>query len=378
MRILFTGGGTGGHIYPLIAVLEALRKSAEKRAVEPEFYYMGAVGEYGETLINAGMDVRTIVGGKIRRSASPKNILDIPKFFIGFLQALMKLYFIMPDVIFSKGGTGALPVVLAGWFYRIPIVIHESDTVPGLTNLVSARMARRACVSFASALKYFTPEQRVHTGTPIREALVINQPQSHVAKQELGFDGAKQLILVWGGSQGSVRVNNLILVVLKELLMVAQVLHQTGQNNFSDVQKLSRAALMDVPMETAAKSRYEAVAYFEGTMRMALSAADLVISRGGSNSLAEIAVFGKPAIVIPLPESAGDHQRSNAYEFAKGGGGIVIEEPNLLPEIFMSQVKEVLGNPERAEAMRRASKAFFKPNAAELVAEEILGAVAPR
>ncbi|OGZ00739.1 MAG: hypothetical protein A2946_03340 [Candidatus Liptonbacteria bacterium RIFCSPLOWO2_01_FULL_53_13] len=371
IRILFTGGGTGGHIYPLIAVAQALRKSAEKRGVEIEFHYLGALGKYRETLTNAGMYVREIVAGKLHRHSALQSFFDAPKFFIGFFQALMRLYFLMPDAIFSKGGTGALPVIFAGWFYRIPIVIHESDTVPGLTNLVSARFAKRIATSFATALPYFSPAKRVQTGNPLREEFVTNQPLQHVAKQELGFDAERPLMLVWGGSQGSVRVNNLILLVLKELLPLTQVLHQTGEKNILDVQKLSRASLMDVPVEEAAKSRYQAVAYFEGDMRKALAASDIVISRGGSNSLFEIAAFGKPAIVIPLPEAAGDHQRSNAYEFAKGGAGIVIEEPNLLPEIFMSQVREIMTKPERAEAMRRASKAFFKPNAAELVAEEI-------
>src|SRR5262249_22257547 len=158
---------------------------------------------------------------------------------IGILQAFFKLYFIMPDVIFSKGGTGALPVVLAGWFYRIPVVIHESDARPGLTNLASARFARKIFVSFERALNYFAKDRTELVGTPLRNELFANLTTKPLAKEALGFGQDAFLTVILGGSQGSTRINDFILTNLTEIIKLTQVFHQTGVGNLSEVQKLS-------------------------------------------------------------------------------------------------------------------------------------------
>lgn len=372
LRIVLTGGGSGGHVYPLLAVAEKLEKTAIEKKLYMEIRYFGPDDNYKNILERAGVKCASIISGKLRRYFSLLNIVDIPKFFIGLFQAFFKLYWFMPDAVFSKGGIGAFPVVFAAWFYRIPVIIHESDAQPGLNNLLSGRFAKRVAVSFEQAEKYFDPAKTALTGTPLRKDLLGEKPSQEQAKEELGFSPSQPLILILGGSQGAQRINELVILALKDLMGITQILHQTGAANFSEIEKLSRTTLLDVPVQTEIKNRYQAVPYLEQTMKAALAAADLVIARAGSGTIFEIAAFSKPSILIPLSESANGHQIENAYVFAKTGAAIVIEEANLLPGIFFTQIRETLKNTELLKNMALASGKFFKPQAAETIAEEIL------
>ncbi len=372
IRIVLTGGGSGGHVYPLLAVAEKLEKSAAEKKLYIEFRYFGPADDYKSIMEHAGVKCSSLISGKFRRYFSLLNILDIPKFFIGLVQAFFKLFWFMPDAVFSKGGTGAFQVVFAAWFYRIPIIIHESDAKPGLNNLLSARFAKRIVISFEYAKNYFNPKKTAWVGTPVRTSLLGEKPSKEQAKEELGFTPDQPLILILGGSQGAQRINELVILDLKDLMEITQILHQTGTANFSEVQRMSQAALLDVAVKTEIKNRYRAMPYLEDNMKAALSAADLIIARAGSNTIFEIAAFSKPSILIPLAESANDHQRINAYEFAKTGAAIVIEEANLLPGIFLTEIRKTLKNPELLATMGLASQRFFKPQAAEIIAEEIL------
>lgn len=376
IRILLTGGGSGGHVYPLLAVAESLQKIMQRgdAATELELVYIGPKDKYAELMAEKGIKMQLISAGKIRRYASGilGNILDIPRFFLGLIQAFWKMFWLMPDAIFSKGGTGAFPVVLAAWFYRVPVMIHDSDAVPGLTNLLSSRFAWRIAVSFEAAKKYFNPYKTILTGNPVRAELLERKYPQEKAKETLGFHADAPLILVLGGSQGAQRINDFIILALKDILAKTQILHQTGRVNYMEVKNLSQAALLDMPAKTEAASRYKAVSYLEDDMAIALSAADIVVARAGSSSIFEIAAFGKPAILIPLLESANNHQRANAYEFAEAGAAAVIEEKNLQPAIFIHELANILNNPEKADKMSKASAAFFKPEAADVIAKEIL------
>jgi UDP-N-acetylglucosamine--N-acetylmuramyl-(pentapeptide) pyrophosphoryl-undecaprenol N-acetylglucosamine transferase len=323
-----------------------------------------------------GIAIRPVSSGKMRRYASAQNFLDAPKFIIGFIQALCTLYFIMPDIVFSKGGTGALPVVAAAWFYRIPIAIHDSDAQPGLTNRASARFASRVFLTFPRAAKFFDPDKTVVTGAPLRAELLGERLDRGAAKEIMGFDKAKPLTLVLGGSQGAQRINNFVLANLPQFIAETQVLHQTGQANFADVEQLSKAALAGA---SPTGNRYVPVAYLapgQGSdMATALAASDLVVARSGS-SACELASFGLPAILIPLAESANNHQRIDAYEFANAGAAVVIEEENLLPGIFFDQLRKIIGDNDLRVKMSAASSAFFIPGAADKIAEELIGMVA--
>jgi UDP-N-acetylglucosamine--N-acetylmuramyl-(pentapeptide) pyrophosphoryl-undecaprenol N-acetylglucosamine transferase len=371
-RVVLTGGGSGGHTYPLLAVAEALRARAERLQFDLALTYLGPNDTYAKMFKEDGIAVSFVAGAKVRRYLSLQNIVDIPKFFIGFFQALAKLYVIMPDVIFSKGGTGAFPVVLAGWFYRIPVVIHDSDAKPGLTNVASSFFAKKIFISFDAAAKYFNPNITSRTGVPVRRALFANPTTKELAKETLGFDPTKPLLLVLGGSQGAERINDFILGNLAAIMKETQVLHQTGAANFNEVKRLSDAALLEAPFA----NRYDAMAYLDDkNMSLALMAADVALARAGSTTLFELAAFGVPAILVPHEGSNG-HQKMNAYDFIKDGAGIVIEEPNLLGGIFVSEFKKIISNPELCGKMSAAAKQFFVPNAADVIVDGMFEAAA--
>ncbi len=373
LRVVFTGGGSGGHIYPLLAVAEALQAKCDQLNALVEFSYLGPKDAYSALLLQHGIPVHPIASGKMRRYFSPQNFLDAPKLVIGFFQALYHLYVIMPDVVFSKGGTGALPVVVAAWFYRVPVAIHDSDAQPGLTNITSGRFATRVFLSFARAAAYFKKNKVMITGAPLRTELLGERMSKESAKEIMGFDKTQLLTLVIGGSQGAQRINEFVLANITQFASMTSVLHQTGLGNFAEVQKLATIALADAPITY----RYVAVGYFGGApgaaddMATALIAADVVVSRSGS-SVCEFASFGLPAILIPLSESANDHQRVDAYEFAAAGAAVVIEEANLLPGIFFAQLKNILTDADLRAKMSAASSAFFIPGAADKIADGLM------
>lgn len=370
LRILLTGGGSGGHIYPLFAVAEELKKIAAEKRVELSLYYLGPESDYGGLLENSGIMVSAISGGKIRTYFSVLNILDGFKLICSFFQALAKLFLIMPDVIFTKGGSGTVPVVVAGAFYRIPIIVHESDAVPGRSNMAASRFASRIAASFPGSLRYFHGKNAALVGNPIRQSLLENPKDKTVAFQQLGFNPNLPLVLVLGGSQGATRINDFIFDNLDFLIKDFQFLHQVGRANYQDAVYQMQFLIGDFTPEE--KSRYRIVGYFETDeeMKTAIAAADVVVARAGAGTIFEIAAFAKPSILIPLPE--GRDQRANAYEFAESGAAVVIEQENLLPSLFHDQLKKISTDQELKKRMGEAAKTFSRPQAAAMIAEEIL------
>lgn len=373
IRILLTGGGSGGHIFPLIAVWEEINKIAQNYNFKTDFFYMGPNDEWSKILSEKGIKISYIAGGKIRRYFSFLNFLDIFKILFSFIQALLKMFFIMPDVVFSKGGPGALPVVFAAWFYRIPVLIHESDAYPGLTNLLSARFAKKIALAFEETKEYFASSKTIVVGNPVRSEILLHKIEKETAKQNLDFNPNFPLIVVIGGSQGAQKINELILLSLKDLLPITQILHQTGENNFLEVEKLAQTVLLEVSIQVEARSRYKAVPFLDASnLGLAFSAADLIISRAGSGAIFEISAFGKPSIIIPLSESAHDHQRKNAYAYARSGAAVILEEENLLHQIFLNEIKSILKDEINYKKMSEAALNFNKQNSAQLIAEELI------
>jgi UDP-N-acetylglucosamine--N-acetylmuramyl-(pentapeptide) pyrophosphoryl-undecaprenol N-acetylglucosamine transferase len=206
----------------------------------------------------------------------------------------------------------------------------------------------------------------------VRQALFAHPTTKELAKETLGFDPAKPLVLIVGGSQGAERINNFIIANLKIIIGEAQVFHQTGPANIGEVKRLSDAVIL----ETSFENRYEAVGYLDDTnMSLALTAADLAVSRAGSTALFEFGAFGVPAILIPLESGSNGHQRMNAYDFTKNGAGVVIEEENLFPGIFLTEFKKIIDDPDLRQKMSAAAKQFFVPNATEAIVDGILQAV---
>ncbi len=372
IKVLLTGGGSGGHLYPLIAVSEELANIAYNEGIDLSLDYLGPFdGNAKLALETHNIQIHSLLSSKIRRYASLVILLDIPAFFISIFQALFKVWVIMPDVLFSKGGPGALPVVLACRFYRVPVVVHESDAIPGSTNYITGRhFAKAVGVSFQKCASYFNPAKTAFVGNPVREELLYKRPAQADAKTLIGLDAKKPVIFILGGSLGSQRINDFIIDNLEAILSAAQIIHQVGIKNFDSIRARIKSNFGDEVQ--AQKSGYVFFPFLDENLKVAYSAADLVVSRAGAGTIFETASFGKPVVLIPLPEAANDHQRANAYEFAQLGGGIVIEEDNLLPDIFIGQIKDILNNPEKLKQMGDASLKFFKPGAAEALAREII------
>lgn len=367
MRILFTGGGSGGHFFPALAVIRELKRIAEEeRILDLELFYMGP-DDFGRDLLKQeGVVAVSIASGKMRRYFSFQNFLDIFTVIAGTWQAIWNMYLITPDVIFSKGGYGALPAILAAALFRIPLIIHESDAIPGKVNKFSARFAKRIGVAFPSAAKFFPKEKTAVVGVPIRKRILGGS--STEAKENFDIFSNLPVVGFMGASQGAQKINDAALGVLKELTDEFEILHQTGTKNYKDVNGEA-----GVILESARKERYHPFGFLDETaLRDFYLVSDLIVSRAGASSIFEIAVWGKPAILIPLRDAAQNHQRKNAYEYAGTGAAIIVEETNLTPHILLAEIKKIMGNPELMKKMKEAAQKFARIDSAELIAKEIL------
>ena len=317
-------------------------------------------------LFENGIIYKKNTAGKLRRYFSILNFFDLFKTGWGTIVSLISVYRLYPDVVFGKGGYASFPVLLASRLLRIPVVIHESDTVPGRVNLWAGKFAARVAISYKEAAKYFPADKAVYTSQPIRKD--VAKPITEGAREFLKIEENVPVVLVLGGSLGAERINDTVLEGLKNLVEKYSIIHQTGKNNIVEARATSEAVLFDSPF----KNRYKAFDYLNTlALRMAAGVSSVVISRAGS-TIFEIAAWGVPSIIIPIPESNGDHQRQNAFAYARAGACSVIEEGNLRPNILASEIERLLTNQAEREKMKLATESFYKPNAARLVAEEIL------
>ncbi len=369
-HILLLGGGTGGHLYPLVAVAKKIKEQAAQKQIELDLRYFGDPGSYAKLLTETGIRISLIASSKLRRYASALNVLDFFKFFLGFFQALIKLYFFMPEVVFSKSGPGVLPIIYAARWYRIPVIIHESDAIPGLTNRIAGKHAAVVELAFEHAKMYFTKNRMVNVvGNPVRESLLTGK-SAGACRQELGLTDERPILLVIGGSQGAQTLNEFIMDNAEALLAQFEIVHQTGIDNYEQYKKEFEFTTKHFREEL--KKDYFLFPFLnDEQMANALASADIVISRAGS-SIFEIAASGKPALLVPLPSSANNHQFENAYAYAKAGAGVVIEEENLLPGLVITQIQKIMENQELRQTMSAAARQFYKPGAAQAIATDIL------
>lgn len=367
MKIVFTGGITGGHFFPIIAVTQKIFEiSEERKLLEPTLYYFSNDPYKENLLYDNHIKYVRIGSGKVRRYASILNIIDIFRSAIGFVKALFKLYSIFPDVVFSKGGGDAFPTLLAARVLGIPVFIHESDSVPGRANVWAGKFAYRIAVSFEEAGTYFKKEKVAYTGQPVRTEIL--HPLHEGAHEYLDLKPEIPTILIVGGSQGSENINDVVLSVLPELVQKFQVIHQVGNKNIEDVKR--RSALLLKQSEFA--FRYKPYGFLDDlATRMSAGASSLVISRAGS-TIFEIASWGLPSIIIPITDSNGDHQRKNAFNYARAGACVVIEEANLTPHVFLSEIERLQSLPETRTHMSEKAEKFFKKDAAKTIAQEIV------
>ncbi len=382
MKILFAGGGTGGHILPIIAVCREIRKIYPKPDLQ--LFYVGPKDDFDQILLSQeGIKVKHVLSGKIRRyldwNSFYQNPLDILfKIPIGIVQAFFHIFFLAPDLIFSKGGFGSIQGVLAGWLLRVPIFLHESDIKPGFANRFLSKLALEVFASFPKT-EHFSSRKIVLVGNPIRREILEGSKEE--AQKLFKLNQEKPLILILGGSQGSRRINDKILEGLPELLKNFEIIHQCGEKNFKEVKAESKAILPEKLV-----SSYHLFAFLkEEELKQAYAACDFIVSRAGSGSIFEIAAVGKPSILIPLPEAAQEHQINNAYTYAESGATIVLEQVNFTSHFFLEKLKYLFSQPlseakektesqrsEKLEEMQKAAQQFSKPMAAKIIASYLI------
>lgn len=369
MKIVFTGGGTGGHFYPIIAVAEALNDLArDRKLIEPQLYYAAPEPYDREMLIANNITFVAASAGKLRNYASLLNFLDYFKTAWGVGRSVLRIFFLYPDVIFSTGGYAAFPTLLAARLFRIPVMLLNCDASPGKVNAWAAKFALKVAVAFAEGAQFFPKDKVAHTGNPIRKAALV--PAREGTFEYFKFKPDLPVILVTGGSQGSVALNDGIISVLPQLVAKYQIIHQTGAANLEDVKGLARVALGD----NVHADRYMALGYLNDLeTRLASGCASLVIARAGAGNIFEIASWGIPSILVPIPEPTSHDQTKNAYAYARAGAAIVIEQQNLTPGVLGSEIERVLGTESLRHAMQNAARAFARPDAAKVIAEALLG-----
>lgn len=344
-RILLCGGGTGGHVFPLLAVAEYLKKNGA------DLLFVGsAKGPESILVFRNHFKFIPIQAGKWRRYLSFWNLVDIGKIFVGFWQSLKIIKNWPPDVIFAKGGYVSLPPVLAGRLCQVPIITHESDVLMGLANRIISRLATRVCVSFESQNYQLPKDKVIYTGNPIRRIFSLKQLSSPLH--------TRPTVLVMGGSQGSRIINNLIGSILPVISPRCNILHITGSQDFPKFQ--DRHFLHYRPYE-----------FVDEELPRLMARASLIISRSGANSIFEIATLGKPSILIPYAAAAGEHQMSNAQIFKKAGAAIVLDERGLKGEKLINKINELLKDRDELKSMGLRARALAPEDSAKRVAQEI-------
>lgn len=375
MRIVLTGGGTAGHVMPFESIIEGLRtkfleeKASLPKQLEPNELYITFVGvadaKTREFFASYDVPAIHVPSGKMRRYASAHNIVDtLFRLPIGLVKALVHIWRIMPDVVISKGGYGSIPVVLAAAFYRIPILLHESDVIPGLTNAKLLRFASAITVGFPSAKEFLKQwEYKVFvTGTPVRPNL--GQVPAAEAKKAFGIPANERVLLVMGGSQGAKQLNEILLKILPEIIPDMAVLHLTGTDHYQAVSTVAKELIDHSPR----RDMYKAHAYLTDKMPLALAAADGVVTRAGASSLAEITALRKPVLIIPLDGAANDHQRKNAQAFETKGAALILDPINLGQNIFKQNVLRLMTNDEARAALTKNIAQLDYPQAGNTIA----------
>jgi UDP-N-acetylglucosamine--N-acetylmuramyl-(pentapeptide) pyrophosphoryl-undecaprenol N-acetylglucosamine transferase len=372
MKIVFAGGGTGGHFYPIIAVVQKVNQIIDKEHIlAPKLYYFSDSPYDKEMLLQNGLLYEEVKSGKMRVYFSIKsfflNFTDMFKTAFGVINSIYKMFTIYPDVVFGKGGYASFPTIFAARILHIPVVIHESDSAPGRVNKWAGHFAKRVAISFPEATEYFPKKTTAWTGQPI-----INEIEHPAMRDEalsyFKFESGLPVVFIIGGSQGAELINNTILDALPRLIENYQIIHQTGIRNFKTVSGQANVILTD----NKYKSRYLPVAYMNPLqMKMAAGAATIIISRAGS-TIFQIAAWGVPSILIPFALSNADHSRKNAFSYARAGACSVVEEANMTANILSGEVERILSDKNIYEQMKQKAKAFSKPGAAEKIARQLV------
>ncbi|MFF7249604.1 glycosyltransferase [Embleya sp. NPDC008237] len=382
LRLIVTGGGTGGHTYPALTTVRALQARLAATGGTLDVLWVGTADSL-EARVAAGAGIRfaSVATGKIRRSAnplkmiSPANIKDMIRVPLGIAQARRIVAGFRPDVVLATGGYVAVPVGLAARLTRRPLVVHEQTVRLGLANRSLARRATRVAVSSESTLPLLPESARasaVVTGNPVRPEVLSGQADR--AFQVLGLDGfdrRRPTVYVTGGAQGSQQINTLVRDILPWLLSHANVIHQCGPSNLADLRQHTATLPADVA------PRYLLTDYVGPELPDVLALADVVISRSGAGTLAELTALGKAAVFVPLATSAGNEQAHNARHLHEAGAAAALLG-EATPQTLQAAVEPLLTDPDRRAEMARQARKHGRPDAAEQLADVVLSVAGGR
>ena len=363
MRILISGGGTGGHVYPALAAIRALLEptATEQPVGIVELLWVGSEGGIEEELVgHAGISYVGLPAGGLRGKGPVDSVRNAIRILASVGRARQILARFAPGVVFVTGGYACVAVTLAAWMRRIPVLIYLPDVVPGKAVKFLSHFAERVAVTSEETRQYFPPSKVVVTGYPVRpELLSVDRAQAH---RDLGLDEGERTLLVFGGSSGARSINRALLANLDELLPECQIVHITGK---LDAEEVAGAA---ESLPAASKARYHHYPYLH-EMPKALAAADLAIARAGASTIGEFPAVGLPSILVPYPFS-GQHQAENAKYLSQNGAACIVWDDQLEEKLAQTASK-LLNDDQALSTMRESAMSMAQPNAAESIAVEL-------
>ncbi|OGG57796.1 hypothetical protein A2765_05180 [Candidatus Kaiserbacteria bacterium RIFCSPHIGHO2_01_FULL_56_24] len=371
MKIVLTGGGTGGHFYPLIAVVQGIESICKERhLLEPQYFYMGPEPFDRGALAEHDIEYRASAAGKLARETRIPNPINFIKTWSGIMQCFFTLFSIYPDVVFSSGGYAAFPTLVAARLLHIPVIIYDADAKPGRVSLYAAKFARWIAVAHPDAASAFPEKRRdriARTGHPIR--MEIEDPATEGAHEFLKLDPDAQTLFIMGGSQGAKAINEIVLDTLPILVESYNVVHQAGSKNVEEAVSIANVVLRDSPK----RDHYRSFGLLNAlALKMTAGITSLIIARAGSGTIFEIASWGIPSILIPIPEDVSHDQTENAFSYARAGAALVIEQKNLTPHVLLAEIQRLMEDEPTRKRMSAAAKAFARPGAGRKIAEIIL------
>ncbi|KGJ50377.1 undecaprenyldiphospho-muramoylpentapeptide beta-N-acetylglucosaminyltransferase [Paraclostridium dentum] len=362
MKVLLSGGGTGGHVYPAIAIANKIKEENP----DAEIVFVGTEkGIESEIVPKYGYELRTVTVQGFKRKIDFDNVKRVFKLFKGLEQSRRIVKKFKPDVVIGTGGYVSGPVLFNASMGKVPAIIHEQNSFPGVTNKILAKMVTKVLTSFEDSHVRFPEETRnklVLTGNPVRKEILISKKSN--SRRKLGIQEDKKMVLCYGGSGGSRKINDSMKVVIRDLVNEdVAFIYATGKNFYD--------GFMSDISDLQLKPYQKVVPYLED-MASALAACDIVIGSAGAISLAEITALGKPSIIIPKAYTAENHQEYNAKSIESKGAGIAILEKNLTAETLNDTVFKLLGDRNLLIDMSNASKEIGKPEAIDIIYKEVM------
>jgi UDP-N-acetylglucosamine--N-acetylmuramyl-(pentapeptide) pyrophosphoryl-undecaprenol N-acetylglucosamine transferase len=364
VTIVITGGGTGGHTSPGLAVAALLRERGVGHA------WIGSRdGIEARRAVEEGIPYHAIATGKLRRYWAWRNVTDLAiNVPAGILSALALLRRLRPRAVLATGGFVALPVVLAAALARVPVVVHEQTAVPGLANRIAARRARRIAVTFAESARHLPAGRVVVTGNPLRPDLRTGSRADAVAR--FGLDLALPLVYVTGGALGAHAINRAVGEIAATLLEQAYVVHQCGDSTVTGDRAWLQARRDAMPPALA--RRYTVQPWVGPELAGIYATAALVVARSGAGTVNECCQLGLPALYIPMPGASGDEQTANARLVGRAGGCSIVPQASLTPDLLLERIRALLAEPARLKDMGEHARTLAIPDAADRLVDLLL------